>query len=52
VLERTSSNLLDWTGVWWNKHSVYAGGTTPLLIEEEASLLNKYMSRREQKSWS
>jgi hypothetical protein len=34
-----------------NKRSAYTERPTPPLIEEEAQLLNTYMSRREQNSW-
>jgi hypothetical protein len=35
-----------------NRRSAYTERPTPHLVEEEPTLLNTYMSRREQKSWS
>jgi hypothetical protein len=34
------------------KHSAYTQRPTPPLVEEEAPLLNTYMSRREKRTWS
>jgi hypothetical protein len=42
VLARPSSRC--------NKHSAYTEKATPPLVEEEATLLKTYMSKREQKS--